>query len=99
MLVRAVAISVVFGRKNPRTPLWDKHMSNTWREGKEIATEMPPKNKELTTMLKKARDAPAAEERNIDLTDIHSMTLKRTVRKSKGNWFQIHKDIKNEEDQ
>jgi len=80
------------------TRLWDRHFSKRWRDGNEISTKLPEKDEKLLKSMKQAGEAPPAtgddiDLDDIDLDDIQSMTLKRMVRKKKGNWLQIHKDI------
>jgi hypothetical protein len=72
-------------------------MSKKWRDRDGISTKLPEKNEKLVKMLKKMAKAPPATGDDINLDDIQSMTLKRMIRKKKGSWFQIHKDIKHEE--
>ncbi|QLH51319.1 MAG: hypothetical protein HWD57_17040 [Candidatus Accumulibacter cognatus] len=79
------------------TELWDRHMSPRWRDRQEIRHEMPKSSPNLVATMKKVGDAPPAKPEEVDMNDIQSMVLKRMVRKKKGSWFQIHKDIKNDE--
>ncbi len=79
------------------TMLWDRHMSKTWREMDEISTKMPEKNEKLVEMINEIKDSPKIISDDVNYDDINSMTLKRMIRKQKGNWLQVHKDIEHGE--
>ena len=53
------------------------------------------KHDELVAYLKQFTDAPTLlpEEVDFDISAADSMSVKRMVRKTKGSWYQIPKDI------
>ena len=78
--------------------LWDEIFPG-WRERK--ATNIAAgglKNEELVKHLNKFSDAPSLspEEVDFDLSEAESMTLKRSVNKRKGFWYQVPKDLEPE---
>ncbi|MDH5189813.1 MAG: hypothetical protein OEW89_01035 [Gammaproteobacteria bacterium] len=76
--------------------IWDKHFPN-WREKKEVdLSDKNVKNNELVEHLKKFTDAPTLSQNEVDFdpSNAESMSLQRSVRKTKGSWFQLPKDLK-----
>lgn len=81
------------------TKIWDKHFPG-WRERKEVdLTDKNIKHDELVKHLRQFTDAPTLprEEVDFDYSDVDSISLKRMVKKRKGSWFQVPKDLKSEE--
>ncbi|MCP5275912.1 MAG: hypothetical protein H6936_13910 [Burkholderiales bacterium] len=78
------------------TELWDKHMNPSWRDRQEIRHQMPNNSPNLVSSMRNIGDAPPTKTEEVDLNDIQSMTLKRMVRKKKGSWFQIHRNIRHD---
>ena len=76
--------------------LWDRHMGADWRTGDEIVDKMPEKNEKLVEMMNKIKELPTIHPEKIDYDDINSMTLSRYLKKRKGSWYQINKDIESE---
>lgn len=81
------------------TQLWDRHMSNTWRDRQEIVEEMPNSNKNFVKELKEISDsAPLSPDKvDFDLQNADTLSIHRRVRRTKGNWLQVPKDLKDEE--
>ena len=74
----------------------DRHMGADWRTGDEIVDKMPEKNEKLVEMMNKIKELPTIHPEKIDYDDINSMTLSRYLKKRKGSWYQINKDIESE---
>ncbi len=79
--------------------LWDRHLNPNWRDKEEIKTELPPSNKELVDELNKFSNAEPLKlgEVDFDAESAEAMSVQRMIRKKKGNWFQVPKDLKNDE--
>lgn len=79
--------------------LWDRHTNPNWRERDEIQTELPASNKKLVKELKSFSNAKQLDpnEVDFDLENVEAMSVQRMIRKKKGNWFQISKDMKEDE--
>lgn len=75
--------------------LWDRHLPG-WRGRKEIdLSDKPLRNSKLAEEVIRMADAPTISPNEIDFdpSDTDSLTLKRLVRKNKGSWYQVPKDI------
>jgi len=75
--------------------IWDRHF-NGWRNRKDIdLSEKKISHDHLVAHLKKFTDAPTLEpdEVDFDLSNTDSMSINRMVRKKKGSWYQVPKDI------
>ncbi len=77
--------------------LWDKYFPS-WSEKREF-TDLPKsiKNSNLGEEITKMADTPTLSNEQIDF-DVHNpdtVTIERRIRKKKGTWYQIPKDIKN----
>lgn len=75
--------------------IWDQHLPN-WRHlNKNKGLETPYKNEKLANELKKYRDAEPLTSDQIDFNsdDTDSLTIERSVRKRKGSWWQVPKNI------
>ena len=79
--------------------LWDRHTNPNWRERAEIRTELPSSNKKLVKELKSFSNAQPLDpsEVDFDVEKAEAMSIQRMIRKKKGNWFQISKDLKENE--
>jgi len=74
---------------------WDRHFPN-WRERKEPKLpNTPSQNEALVKDLKKFTDATplATDEIDFDPIDTDSLSIERSVRKRKGSWWQVPKDL------
>ncbi len=86
------------------TQLWDRHFPN-WRQKNKNsdATSESSNNSKILEQLKKLQNAPTIQQfdGNFDLNNLDMLSIKRTVRKMKGSWWQVPKDleISNEESQ
>lgn len=79
--------------------IWDKHFAE-WRGREE--TELPEaalKNEKLLSEFKKYQNAAPLrpEEIDFDPTNIDTMSIQRRVRRKKGSWCQVPKDLKVED--
>lgn len=80
--------------------LWDRHFPG-WRDReKRDLIRTPVKNEALTTELKKYDQAPrlSRDEIDFDPHEIDALTIKRRVRRRKGDWWQIPKGLEIEDD-
>ena len=80
--------------------LWDKHFTG-WRDReKRDLIRTPVKNEALTTELKKYDQAPrlSRDEIDFDTHEIDALTIKRRVRRRKGDWWQIPKGLEIEDE-
>ncbi len=78
------------------TRLWDRHLPK-WREMKqEKPSGKPADNSKLVQEINRMADAPALSpaEADFDPTSADAITVTRMVRKRKGSWYQIPKDLK-----
>lgn len=76
--------------------IWDRHFPG-WRKQKEIdLTDKNIKHDKLVEHLKRFTQAPTLSQKEVDfdVSNADSLSIKRMVRKKKGSWFQIPKDIK-----
>lgn len=75
--------------------IWDRHLPG-WRKRKEIdLTNKNIRHDKLVEHLKKFTEAPTLSQKEVDfdVSNADSLSIKRMVRKKKGSWFQIPKDI------
>jgi len=84
------------------TQLWDRHFSNWRQKGKtHTSTSGSTDNSKILEQLKKLHKAPTIQQLNgnFDLNNLDMLSIKRRVRKKKGSWWQVPKDleISNEE--
>jgi hypothetical protein len=77
------------------TQLWDRHMSGKWRDRPETTTSLPDSNKGLLDELKKFNRAKPIElsEVDFDAKTTEAMSIQRMVRRQKGKWLQVPKDL------
>jgi len=78
------------------TQLWDRHLLSTWREnGKRKFPDDPNKTKTIIEKIKKTAEAPplSAEEVNFDPSKTDSLIQTKKVRKKKGSWWQLPKNL------
>lgn len=76
--------------------LWDRYLPS-WRNNirsDENSKNKSESNKELLDKLKEYSEAPEIENEIFDEDAIKHMTLKRSISKQKGNWYQLPKDLK-----
>ena len=76
--------------------LWDRHWPG-WREEKNIhPAEKSSNDSKIVEKIKKMGDAQGLPHNGIDFepTDTASLLIKRNVRRMKGSWHQIPKDLK-----
>lgn len=81
------------------TKIWDSYFPS-WKERKEVdLTDKNIKHDELLAHLKKFQDAPTLSKDEVDFeySDVDSISLKRMVKKRKGSWFQVPKDLEPDE--
>jgi len=75
--------------------LWDRHFPG-WREEKNTGlAEKSPDDSKIVERIKKMADAQelSSEEIDFDPTDPKSVLIKRNVRRMKGSWYQVPKDL------
>jgi len=74
--------------------LWDQHFPR-WRERREVNLTDEAKAR-LIEELRKTRNAPPLDpdEADFDPMDTDSAAIERYVRKRKGSWWQVPKDLK-----
>ena len=75
--------------------VWDKHLPN-WRfKTKSKGPETPYKNEALVNELKKYTNAQPLSADQIDfrIDDTDSLSIERSVRKRKGSWWQVPKNL------
>lgn len=75
--------------------IWDHH-SPKWREREEVDLSNPNiKHDELSAQLREMMDAPEVppDEIDFDISDPDSISIKRSVHKKKGSWYQVPKDM------
>jgi hypothetical protein len=76
--------------------LWDRHMAPHWRAGSGPRPPRDPaEDAKIIAELKKFSDAPplGTDEVDFEPEDTEMMQLRRSVKKRKGNWFQLPKDL------
>ena len=76
--------------------IWDTHFPN-WRDKTDIdLTDKNIKHEELLRHVNKFQDAPtlSRDEVDFDMGNPDSITVQRMVKKKKGSWFQVPKDLK-----
>jgi hypothetical protein len=77
--------------------IWDHHFPN-WRRREHIDISKTQMDKsKLVDEINMMTDAPALlpEEVDFDPSKAESLTLQRMVRRKKGSWYQVPKDLKN----
>ncbi len=75
--------------------IWDSYYPG-WREKKEIdLTDKNIKHDELVKQVIKFVDAPALSEEEVDfdISNPDSLTIQRMVKRKKGAWYQVPKDL------
>jgi len=81
------------------TQIWDQHFPN-WRKRNDVdLTDKNIKHDELLAHVKKFDEAPTLnpDEVDFDVSSADSLTVKRKIRKRKGSWYQVPKDLKPDE--
>lgn len=79
--------------------LWDRHAPG-WRRKKERTEPIDPQaQKELVASLRELTDSPTVHPSQVDfnLADPDRLAIQRFVRKRKGSWWQLPKDLKVDE--
>ena len=78
---------------------WDKHL-RPWREDAKKHTKPDP-NPDLVNELKNLRNAPSLQPDMVDFDpeDADVMSIRRMVRKQKGNWWQLPRDLKDNDNE
>lgn len=79
--------------------LWDKVNPN-WRNSKQPKIPLTKEaNDKIIGHIKEFRDAPAIGASRADLSedDIESLSVQRSIRHKRGEWYQLPKDFKEEE--
>lgn len=76
------------------TQLWDRHLPK-WRESTANPSRDASKFKDIVEKVKMMEHSPSmhADVANFHSSAIESATMKRTVRRKKGSWYQIPKKI------
>lgn len=79
------------------TRLWDRYLPR-WRITKDTGKKSK-NNESLLSQVKKHAEAPIDESINMDIleNDIEHLTLKRSVSKKRGDWYQVPKNLKNDD--
>ncbi len=80
--------------------IWDRHFPN-WRDRKHVdVTKTKIDNSKLVEEINKMKDAPALMPTEVDFdpSNPDSLTLQRMVRRKKGSWYQVPKDLKDADD-
>lgn len=82
------------------TQIWDNHFPNRRPRGEMTVPQTPYKNEALAKKLKEYTDAPSLspEEIDFDAENTDSLSITRSVRKRKGSWWQLPKDLVVEDD-
>lgn len=78
--------------------IWDRSFPK-WRERKEVdLSNKDIKHDKIVAHLKQFTDAPtlSPEEVDFNVSTADSVSLKRRVRKARGSWFQVAKDLEPE---
>jgi hypothetical protein len=76
--------------------LWDRHFPR-WREEKNTnLADKSSDDSKIVEKIKKMGDAQGLPPNGIDFdpTDTESLLIKRSVRRMKGSWYQVPKDLK-----
>lgn len=76
--------------------IWDRHFPS-WRNRKNVdLSDKNIKHDKIAAHVKKFDEAPTLQptEVDFDVTDTDSITVKKVVRKMKGSWYQVPKDVK-----
>lgn len=77
---------------------WDRFSPN-WRSNPQSEMREPESNEKLLEYLKGFTEAPvnSNDMQGLDMKDVDTMSFKYMVRKKKGSWYQVPKDIKHKE--
>jgi hypothetical protein len=78
------------------TRLWDKMMHPKWRVNQEVPTPLPKEsNDKIIEHFKGFTDSSMLNSEAIDfeVDNLDLLSLERSVKKKKGNWYQIPKDL------
>lgn len=76
--------------------IWDSFFP-AWRDRKQIdLTDKNIKHDELVKHVKKFQESPTLprEEVDFDYSEVDSISLKRKIKRRKGSWYQVPKDLK-----
>lgn len=78
--------------------LWDRHLPG-WRDAQERSRSATPlTDSELVEKAKRMADAPALAPDQVDFDVPDAFTVQRRVRRRKGSWYQVPKDLLDPED-
>lgn len=80
------------------TELWDRHMSVKWRKQPETKDKLPDTNKDLLKDLNSFVESKplSPEDVNFDNESVDVMSVQRRIRRQKGKWLQVPKDLKDD---
>ncbi|MEW6356917.1 MAG: hypothetical protein AB1696_11355 [Planctomycetota bacterium] len=76
--------------------IWDRHMPN-WRQMQDVDLSMNScEQSKIVEEIRNMADAPSVNPREMDFdpTDTDSLVIQRRVRRMKGSWYQIPKNLK-----
>jgi len=82
------------------TSLWDRHLPR-WRESREKPPLKDPlRDSKIVEEIKKLTKAPPLQPEDVDFDprNVDSLSIQRLVRKRKGTWWQLPKDLEVSED-
>jgi hypothetical protein len=77
--------------------LWDKFMRKGYRDEPHVKMA-PEKEAELVKRAKAFRKQPTAAGPGVGMEDPEMVSVERRVRRRRGSWWQVPKDLKDEED-
>lgn len=79
--------------------LWDKHVPNWRTKDDRTITIDPEAEKKIVASLRKFTDAPTVQASDQHFADPDRLAIQRFVRKRKGSWWLLPKDLKNNDDE
>ena len=77
--------------------LWDKFLRKGYRDEPQVKME-PEKEAELVKRLKAFSKQPTVEGPGVGMDDAEMVSVERRVRRRRGSWWQVPKDLKDEEE-
>lgn len=76
------------------TQLWDNHLPR-WREPKKRSADADDQFEKIVAKVKQMEQAETAviDPKSFQVKDVESVAMRRVVRRKRGSWYQIPKDV------
>jgi len=85
---------------NMVSELWDRHMRADYRKDREEKDRMTPEQQaEMLKRLKEFEKQPTVPAGDLEYAEAEMISIKRSVRRKRGSWWQVPKDMPDTQDE